>query len=167
MSVLRKNFSLPRKSWRRLVIYPMPEGQLSLNREIWCSVIMGIKSDQSIFIEKYNQLFNVPNDKASKTTCERYKSEHPNEFKRSNWSIKKHRKKFMDWMSSRLYKSPKWYCLSGRRGEKYLIYVLVAVLLGVGLPAYFASAGFSSEDWGYNLMTRLEASDDDAAWSTI
>lgn len=51
------------------------------------------------FIEAYNQLFNVPNHKASEGICVQYKREHPNEFKTSDWAIEKHRKRFMDWMS--------------------------------------------------------------------
>lgn len=60
---------------------------------------MNTKNDQTKFIEDYNLLFNVPDNKASNATCERYRSEHLNEFKNSDWSIDKHRKKFMDWMS--------------------------------------------------------------------
>ena len=52
-----------------------------------------------IFIKEYNLLFNVPADKASEGICHQYKIEHPNEFKISDWSIDKHRKRFMDWMS--------------------------------------------------------------------
>lgn len=51
------------------------------------------------FIEAYNLLFNVPNSKATKGTCKQYQEEHPNEFKTNDWSIEKHRKRFMDWMS--------------------------------------------------------------------
>jgi DNA primase len=53
----------------------------------------------NIFIKEYNRLFNVPANKASETICQKYKIEHPNEFKTSDWSIDKHRKRFMDWMS--------------------------------------------------------------------
>jgi len=65
------------------------------------------KKDQTKFIEDYNLLFNVPDNKASNTTCERYRNEHTNEFKNSEWSIDKHRKKFMDWMSGQVYGAPK------------------------------------------------------------
>jgi len=65
------------------------------------------KNDQTKFIEDYNLLFNVPNDKANKTACEQYKSEHTNEFKNSEWSIDRHRKKFMDWMSGQVYAAHK------------------------------------------------------------
>jgi DNA primase len=51
------------------------------------------------FIHEYNLLFNVPKDKASQGNCQQYKVEHPNEFKTSDWSIDRHRKRFMDWMS--------------------------------------------------------------------
>jgi hypothetical protein len=51
------------------------------------------------FIKDYNQLFNVPSDEANEYNCQRYKAEHPNEFKNSDWSIDRHRKRFMDWMS--------------------------------------------------------------------
>jgi|GEM_PF-910459 len=52
------------------------------------------------FIESYNLLFNVPQTKATKGLCNLYKNEHPNEFKTTaEWSIEKHRKRFMDWMS--------------------------------------------------------------------
>jgi len=51
------------------------------------------------FIESYNLLFNVPQDKANIGLCNLYKNEHPNDFKTSGWSIEKHRKRFMDWMS--------------------------------------------------------------------
>jgi hypothetical protein len=51
------------------------------------------------FIAEYNLLFNIPNDKASQGSCQQYRVEHPNEFKTSDWSIDKHRKRFMDWMS--------------------------------------------------------------------
>lgn len=51
------------------------------------------------FIEDYNLLFNVPQNKANKGLCNLYRNEHPNEFKTSEWSIEKHRKRFMDWMS--------------------------------------------------------------------
>jgi hypothetical protein len=53
----------------------------------------------NIFIAEYNLLFNVPANKADEDSCQRYKIEHPNEFKTSDWSIDKHRKRFMDWMS--------------------------------------------------------------------
>jgi len=53
----------------------------------------------NIFIREYNLLFNVPASKANELSCQRYKIEHPNEFKTSDWSIDKHRKRFMDWMS--------------------------------------------------------------------
>ena len=51
------------------------------------------------FIEDYNLLFNVPQTKANKSLCDLYRNEHPNDFKTSEWSIEKHRKRFMDWMS--------------------------------------------------------------------
>lgn len=52
------------------------------------------------FIESYNELFNVPSDDATRGLCKLYKNEHPNEFKTTaEWSIEKHRKRFMDWMS--------------------------------------------------------------------
>ena len=51
------------------------------------------------FIEDYNLLFNVPKTKANKGLCALYKNEHPNDFKTPEWSIEKHRKRFMDWMS--------------------------------------------------------------------
>ena len=51
------------------------------------------------FIVDYNLLFNVPRDKADQANCNQYRAEHPNEFKNSDWSIDKHRKRFMDWMS--------------------------------------------------------------------
>ena len=51
------------------------------------------------FIEEYNLLFNVPKDKASEGNCAQYRAEHPNEFKNGDWSIDRHRKRFMDWMS--------------------------------------------------------------------
>lgn len=53
------------------------------------------------FIKEYNLLFNVPADKADRSICEQYKTEHPNEFKNGDWSIDRHRKRFMDWMSKR------------------------------------------------------------------
>jgi hypothetical protein len=58
-------------------------------------------TDESMnsFIEAYNKLFNVPSLKADRAICIQYKDEHPNEFKNSDWSIDKHRKRFMDWMS--------------------------------------------------------------------
>jgi hypothetical protein len=54
---------------------------------------------QNKFIKEYNLLFNVPSAKACADNCEMYKEEHPNEFKNGDWSIDKHRKRFMDWMS--------------------------------------------------------------------
>ena len=51
------------------------------------------------FIEDYNLLYNVPNYKIDRDTCEQYRKEHPNEFKHVGWSLKKHRKKIMDWFS--------------------------------------------------------------------
>jgi hypothetical protein len=62
---------------------------------------------QKRFIQKYNLLFNVPDNKATKTHCDKYKSEHSNEFKNSDWSIEKHRKRFMDWMSGQVYRASK------------------------------------------------------------
>lgn len=61
--------------------------------------------NQAEFIEKYNSLYNVPNNKANKVICDEYKKEHSNEFKKSGWSIEKHRKKFMDWMSGNNFKA--------------------------------------------------------------
>jgi hypothetical protein len=61
--------------------------------------------NQAEFIEKYNSLYNVPNNKANKVICDKYKKEHSNEFKKSGWSIEKHRKKFMDWMSGNNFKA--------------------------------------------------------------
>jgi len=58
------------------------------------------------FIAEYNLLFNVPRNKADSAICEQYRAEHPNEFKNSDWSIEKHRKRFMDWMSRQ---NPKHY----------------------------------------------------------
>ena len=63
---------------------------------------MSTKTYQSKFIEDYNLLFNVPDNKATRATCDRYRNEHKNEFKNSEWSIEKHRKKFMDWMSGHI-----------------------------------------------------------------
>lgn len=62
---------------------------------------MSNTSDEQLnkFIEDYNKLFNVPANKANESICQRYRVEHPNEFKTSDWSIDKHRKRFMDWMS--------------------------------------------------------------------
>lgn len=51
------------------------------------------------FVEDYNLLFNVPAVKASEGICLQYRVEHPNEFKNGDWSIERHRKRFMDWMS--------------------------------------------------------------------
>ena len=52
------------------------------------------------FIEEYNLLFNIPNHKITRNICEQYRNEHPNEFKiTAEWSIEKHRKRLMDWMS--------------------------------------------------------------------
>ncbi|RJO60847.1 hypothetical protein C4544_04385 [candidate division WS5 bacterium] len=52
------------------------------------------------FIEDYNQLFNVPQTEATRRLCNLYRNEHPNDFKATDeWSIEKHRKRFMDWMS--------------------------------------------------------------------
>ena len=62
---------------------------------------MSTNTNQTKFIKDYNALFNVPDNKATNATCELYRSEHTNEFKNSDWSIDKHRKKFMDWVSSR------------------------------------------------------------------
>lgn len=70
-------------------------------------MLVDTKKDQAEFIKKYNLLFNVPNNKASKATCEQYRNEHLNEFRNSKWSIDRHRKKFMDWMSSQVYRSSK------------------------------------------------------------
>ncbi|MFH1855239.1 MAG: hypothetical protein ABH810_02430, partial [bacterium] len=74
---------------------------------IWYDYPVNTKDDQSKFIEKYNLLFNVPNNKASQAICERYRNEHTNEFKNSGWSIEKHRKKFMDWMSGQTHAAQK------------------------------------------------------------
>ena len=62
------------------------------------------KSDNQMdqFIEDYNLLFNVPPTKATKAFCNLYRSVHPNEFKSSEWSIDRHRKKFMDWRPQRI-----------------------------------------------------------------
>lgn len=65
---------------------------------------MDKNDDQAEFIKKYNSLYNVPNNKANKAICDKYKKEHSNEFKKSGWSIEKHRKKFMDWMSGDNFK---------------------------------------------------------------
>lgn len=65
---------------------------------------MDKNDDQAKFIKDYNLLFNVPNTKATSATCNKYKKEHSNEFKKSGWSIEKHRKKFMDWMSGNNFK---------------------------------------------------------------
>jgi len=65
------------------------------------------KKEQVKFIKDYNSLFNVPDNKASNAACNKYRNEHKNEFKNSEWSIDKHRKKFMDWMSGQVYRSPK------------------------------------------------------------
>lgn len=64
---------------------------------------MKIVSEQTKFIKDYNLLFNVPDNKATKVICEKYRNEHTNEFKNSDWSIERHRKKFMDWMSGQVY----------------------------------------------------------------
>lgn len=72
---------------------------------LWYIVSMGVKNDQIKFIKDYNLLFNVPNTKASNAACERYKNEHASEFRTSDWSIEKHRKKFMDWMSGQVSRS--------------------------------------------------------------
>ena len=68
---------------------------------------MKAKTEQTKFIEAYNLLFNVPDNKATNAKCEQYRSEHTNEFKNYSWSIEKHRKKFMDWMSGQVYRSSK------------------------------------------------------------
>ena len=62
---------------------------------------MEVTSEEQMekFIKDYNKLFNVPNNKASREICHQYRIEHPNEFKTSDWSIDKHRKRFMDWVS--------------------------------------------------------------------
>ncbi|NTU69572.1 hypothetical protein HGB13_01940 [bacterium] len=64
-------------------------------------VYMTIKQEQQleILVEEYNKLFNVPGDKANKIICEQYRKEHPNEFRGEGWSIFKHRKRLMDWLS--------------------------------------------------------------------
>jgi hypothetical protein len=71
------------------------------SRKIGYNIAMSNEEKNSLnnFIEDYNQLFNVPNTKANTEVCQKYKSEHPNEFKNYDWSIQKHRKRFMDWMS--------------------------------------------------------------------
>jgi len=78
------------------------EHYVLLYAKIWYDAIVNTKDGQAKFIKDYNLLFNVPNDKASEATCRKYISEHTNEFKNSDWSIDKHRKKFMDWMSGQV-----------------------------------------------------------------
>lgn len=51
------------------------------------------------FIEEYNSLYNTPNYKVTKRSCEQYRVEHPHEFKATDWSIDRHRKRLMDWIS--------------------------------------------------------------------
>lgn len=61
---------------------------------------MNIKKEQALedFIKEYNLLFNVPDFVINKKICEQYRKEHPSEFKKSQWSIVKHRKRMMDWL---------------------------------------------------------------------
>lgn len=50
------------------------------------------------FIKEYNLFFNIPNFVINEKVCEQYRKEYPNEFKKTGWSIIKHRKKMMDWI---------------------------------------------------------------------
>ena len=77
--------------------------RISFLVKIWYNAFVNTKNGQNKFIQDYNLLFNVPDNKASNATCERYRSEHTNEFKNHDWSIDKHRKKFMDWMSGQAH----------------------------------------------------------------
>jgi len=79
----------------------LTELKQKLSQNLCYNVYMETQTLSSVdtFVNDYNQLFNVPSIKASCAICNQYKNEHPNEFKTSDWSIDKHRKRFMDWMS--------------------------------------------------------------------
>lgn len=53
------------------------------------------------FINDYNLLFNVPNYRINKNTCEQFRKECPNLFKNPEWSLDRHRKRLMDWLLSK------------------------------------------------------------------
>mgnify|MGYP003518826167 CR=1 FL=1 len=57
------------------------------------------ESQLNRFVREYNSLFNVPNYKINTAICQEYRRDHETEFKISDWSIVKHRKRFMDWLS--------------------------------------------------------------------
>jgi hypothetical protein len=60
-----------------------------------------IETSTSDFVQYYNK--NIPETfpRASLSTLERFQANYPELFKRSGkWTIDKHRKKLMDWLSS-------------------------------------------------------------------
>jgi len=56
----------------------------------------------AVFVQYYNQNIPAQSPKASVEALERFKADHAELFKDSNeWTIDKHRKKVMDWLTSR------------------------------------------------------------------
>jgi len=56
----------------------------------------------AIFIEAYNKTIPTHYPKASIGILKQFQQAHPALFKRADaWSIEKHRKRLMDWLSSR------------------------------------------------------------------
>lgn len=56
----------------------------------------------AVFVQYYNQNIPAQAPKASVEALERFKADHTELFKDSDeWTIDKHRKKVMDWLTSR------------------------------------------------------------------
>lgn len=61
-----------------------------------------ILTPPATFMESYNKGIPADFPCASIETMEQFQAQHPSLFKRSGeWSIDRHRKKLMDWLSSR------------------------------------------------------------------
>ena len=63
--------------------------------------VNSIGTSAAIFLQNYNENIPVAFPRASTKTLEKFQSTHPMLFKESReWTIDKHRKKFMDWLVS-------------------------------------------------------------------
>lgn len=93
-------------------IYEVPTQTLEFVSSLWYSVAMINKEDieedanlvgssTEVFVKYYNK--NIPDTfpRATLKTLEKFQTVYPSLFKENyDWIINKHRKKFMDWLSS-------------------------------------------------------------------
>ena len=97
----------PNRSWLRFFAIDFISGAcyrvpVKIRKHKWLEKSL-IQTNSVVFLEEYNKNLPVSFPKASLSALEEFHEKHPFLFKggTDKWSMDKHRKRLMDWLSSR------------------------------------------------------------------